>query len=45
MSSFFERELRHLFGDGKIISSPVCTGQACLGTLGKKRLPDRRWSI
>ena len=35
MSSFFEQELWHLFGDGKIFDNPACSGQACLGTLGK----------
>ena len=35
MSSFFEQELWRLFGDGKIIGSPACSGRACLGTLGK----------
>ena len=35
MSSFFEQELGQLFGDGKIFDNPACSGQACLGTLGK----------
>ena len=35
MSSFFEQELGRLFGDGKIFDNPACSGQACLGTLGK----------
>ncbi len=35
MSSFFEQELWHLFGDGKIFDNPACSGQACLGTLGR----------
>lgn len=33
--NFFEGELRKLFGDGKIISTPSFTGLACLGTLDK----------
>ena len=33
--NFFEGELRKLFGDGKIISTPSFTGRACLGTLDK----------
>ena len=35
MSNFFEQELWHLFGDGKIIDSPACSGRACFGSLGK----------
>lgn len=35
MSSFFEQELWYLFGDGKTFDNPACSGQACLGTLGK----------
>lgn len=35
MSNFFEQELWHLFGDGKVIGSPTCLVQACFGTLGK----------
>ena len=35
MSSFFDQELWHLFGDGKIIDSPACSGRACFGSLGK----------
>lgn len=34
MSNFFEEELRKLFGDGTVISSPHFAGQACIGTLG-----------
>ena len=34
MSSFFEQELRKLFGDGKIIQEPHFVGRACLGSLG-----------
>lgn len=34
MSSFFEQELRKLFGDGKVIQDPQFVGRACLGTLG-----------
>ena len=34
MSSFFEQELRKLFGDGKIIHEPHFVGRACLGSLG-----------
>lgn len=33
--NFFEGELRKLFDDGKIISSPYYVGQSCFGTLGK----------
>ena len=33
MSSFFEQELWHLFGDGKTFDNPACSGRACLGTL------------
>ena len=33
--NFFEGELRKLFGDGKIISTPSFAGRACLGALGK----------
>lgn len=35
MSSFFDQELWHLFGDGKIIDNPACAGRTCFGTLGK----------
>ena len=35
MSSFFEQELWHLFGDGKTFDNPACSGRACLGTLGR----------
>ena len=35
MSNFFEQELKKLFGDGKIIDNPTCSGRACFGTLGK----------
>ena len=35
MSSFFDQELRKLFGDGKIIDSPSYSGRSCFGTLGK----------
>lgn len=35
MSNFFEQELGRLFGDGKIIDDPTCSGRACFGTLGK----------
>ena len=35
MSNFFEQELGRLFGDGKIIDNPTCSGRACFGTLGK----------
>lgn len=35
MSSFFEQELRKLFGDGKIIDDPTYSGRSCFGTLGK----------
>ncbi len=35
MSSFFEQELWHLFGDGKTFDTPACSGRACLGTLGR----------
>ena len=35
MSSFFEQELRKLFGDGKIIGDPFYAGKSCFGTLGK----------
>jgi hypothetical protein len=35
MSSFFEQELWHLFGDGKTFDNPACSGRACLGTLGQ----------
>ena len=35
MSSFFEQELWHLFGDGKTFDNPACAGRACLGTLGR----------
>ena len=35
MSNFFEQELWHLFGDGKIIDAPACSGRACFGSLGK----------
>ena len=35
MSSFFDQELWRLFGDGKIIGSPACSGRTCFGTLGK----------
>ena len=35
MSSFFEQELRKLFGDGKIIGDPIYAGKSCFGTLGK----------
>lgn len=35
MSSFFDQELWHLFGDGKIIDNPACAGRICFGTLGK----------
>lgn len=34
MSSFFEQELRKLFGDGTVIQDPHFVGRACLGTLG-----------
>ena len=34
MSNLFEQELQKLFGDGKIIDNPVCSGRACFGTLG-----------
>lgn len=33
--TFFEQELRKLFGDGTMIDNPKFTGRACLGTLGK----------
>ena len=35
MNNYFEQELRKLFGDGNIISSPIYTGRSCFGTLGK----------
>ena len=35
MSNFFEQELWQLFGDGKIIDNPACSGRSCFGTLGK----------
>ena len=35
MSSFFEQELWHLFGDGKTFDNPACSCRACLGTLGR----------
>ena len=35
MSNFFEQELRKLFGDGRLIGSPVYSGCSCFGTLGK----------
>ena len=35
MSSFFDQELWHLFGDGKTFDDPACSGRACLGTLGR----------
>jgi len=34
MSSFFEQELRKLFGDGTVIQAPQFVGRSCLGTLG-----------
>ena len=34
-SSFFDQELCRLFGDGKIIASPACSGRSCFGTLGR----------
>ena len=34
MSSFFEQELRKLFGDGKTIPSIAFSGRTCFGTLG-----------
>ena len=34
MSSFFEQELRKLFGDGRAFDNPTYSGQACFGTLG-----------
>lgn len=33
--TFYEQELRKLFADGTVISSPTFAGRACLGTLGK----------
>ena len=36
MSSYFEQELWHLFGDGRTIVSPYCSGQSCYGTLDKE---------
>lgn len=35
MTNFFEQELWHLFGDGRTIDSPYCSGQSCYGTLDK----------
>ena len=35
MRNFFEQELKKLFGDGKVIDNPTCSGRACFGTLGK----------
>jgi hypothetical protein len=35
MSSFFEQELWHLFGDGKTFDNPARSGRACLGTMGR----------
>lgn len=34
MSSFFEQELRKVFGDGQVIRDPTYSGQSCFGTLG-----------
>lgn len=33
--NFFEQELQKLFADGTVISGPIFSGRACLGTLGK----------
>ena len=35
MSSFFERELGRVFGDGQVIRNPTYSGRSCFGTLGK----------
>ena len=35
MTNFFEQELWHLFGDGRTIDAPYCSGQSCYGTLDK----------
>ena len=36
MRNFFEQELWHLFGDGRTINSPYCSGQNCYGTLDRE---------
>lgn len=33
--TFYEQELRKLFADGTVVSSPKFVGRTCLGTLGK----------
>ena len=35
MTNFFEQELWYLFGDGRAIDSPYCSGQSCYGILDK----------
>ena len=36
MTNFFEQELWYLFGDGRAIDTPYCSGQSCYGTLDKE---------
>ena len=36
MTNFFEQELWYLFGDGRAIDAPYCSGQSCYGTLDKE---------
>lgn len=36
MSNYFEQELWRLFGDGRTVDSPYCSGQSCYGTLDKE---------
>ena len=33
--NFFEQELWYLFGDGRTIHAPYCSGQSCYGILDK----------
>ena len=35
MTNFLEQELWYLFGDGRAMDNPYCSGQSCYGTLDK----------